>query len=131
MSLRSDFRLSFQLPHLRLRLVQPEAHVHFAVHRRRRRQMLSSLLVLVGLPEELAQMEMAVGRERTHAELASQGQGLAVVAFRRLESRRITMGSDFTEQAEAPRLVPALPTPVKASARVNGWSAPSAILSAS
>src|SRR6266568_3028599 len=34
MSLRSDFRLSFQLPHLRLRLVQPEAHVHFAVHRR-------------------------------------------------------------------------------------------------
>src|SRR6266404_5100204 len=100
--------MRLQLPHLRLRLVQPEAHVHFAVHRRRRRQMLSRLLVLVGLPKELAQMEMTVGGERTHAELASQGQGLAVVAFCRPVSRRITTGSDFTEQAEAPRLVPAL-----------------------
>src|SRR6266851_10488803 len=95
-------------PHLRLRLVQPEAHVHLTEHRRRRRQMLSSLLVLIGLPEEPAEVEVTVGGERTHAKLAGQSQSLAVVAFRRLENRRIATGSDFTEQAEAPRLVPAL-----------------------
>src|SRR5712692_4008411 len=96
------------LPHLRLRLVQPEAHVHLAVHRRRRRQMLSGLVRLVGLPEELTQVEVAVGDERTHAEVAGQGQGLAIVAFRRLDSRRIATGDDFAEQAETPRLVAAL-----------------------
>src|SRR3990170_701462 len=75
-----------------------QAHVHLAVHRCRRRQMLSGLLQVVGLPEELAEVEVAVGNERTHAEIAGQGQGLAVVAFRRLDSRSITTGDDFTER---------------------------------
>src|SRR5713101_4356591 len=101
-------RVSRQLPQLRLRLVRPEAHVHLAVHRRGRRQMLSSLVPLAGLPQELAEVKVAVGDERTHAELACQHQGLAVVAFRRLDSRRIASGDDFTEQAETPRLVAAL-----------------------
>src|SRR5712664_506144 len=70
--------------------------------------MLSCLLVLVGLPGEPAEVEVAVGGERPHAEVAGQGQGLAVVTYRRLESRRIATGDDFTEQAKAPRLVPAL-----------------------
>src|SRR5713226_6357764 len=85
-----------------------EAQVHLAVHRCRRRQMLSGLPMPVGLQEELAQVEVAMGDERTHAELAGQGQGLAIAAFRRLDSRRIATGDDFAEQAEAPRLVTAL-----------------------
>jgi hypothetical protein len=53
-------------------------------------------------------VEVAVGDEWTHAELAGQGQGLAMVAFRPLDSRRIALGGDFTKQAQTPRLVTAL-----------------------
>src|SRR5712692_8290558 len=105
---REAQRLSGQLSDLGLRPIQPEAHVHLAVHRCRRRQMLSGLPMPVGLQEELAQVEVAMGDERTHAEVAGQGQGLAIVAFRRLDSRRIATGDDFAEQAETPRLVAVL-----------------------
>ena len=70
--------------------------------------MLSGLLPPVGFSGEPAQVEMAVGDERTHVELAGQSQGLVVVAFGFLESRRITPGGDFTDQAETPRLVTTL-----------------------
>ena len=38
--------------------------------------MLSGLLKLVGLPEEPAEVEVALGYERTHAQLTGQSQGL-------------------------------------------------------
>src|SRR2546422_8502765 len=71
---------SHQRPHLRLGLLQPEPHVHLAVHRRRGGQMLLRLLALAGAPEELGEAEVAVGDEGAHAELAGERQRLAVVA---------------------------------------------------
>src|SRR5512132_4011557 len=64
-----------------LRLLQPEAHVHLAVHRRRDGEVLLRLLALARAPVELAEAEVTVGDEGAHAELAGEGQGLAVVAF--------------------------------------------------
>ena len=51
--------------------------------------MLSGLLKLVGLPEELAEVEVALGYERTHAQLTGQSQGLLVVGFRSLDNKGI------------------------------------------
>jgi hypothetical protein len=101
-------RLSYLFPHLRLRWVQPEMHTHLAVHPRRCRQMLSGLLLLIGRPQELTEVEVAVGDERLHPELTGQSQGPVVVVFRSLDSRRIATAGDFTEQAETPRLVTTL-----------------------
>src|SRR5215472_14744731 len=93
-----DHTLSTLRAHLRFRMVKPEGHLHLAVHRRRRRQMLSGLLVPAGLSKEPAQVEMDVSDEWTHLELCGQGQGLPIAALRRLDVRRVSAGSDFTEQ---------------------------------
>ena len=47
-----------------LGLLQPETHVHLAVHRRRGAELLLGLLALAGTPVQLAEAEMAVGGER-------------------------------------------------------------------
>ena len=47
----------------RLRLLQPEAHVHLAVHRRRGRQVLLGLRWVAGSAVECAEAEVAVGDE--------------------------------------------------------------------
>src|SRR2546422_10622603 len=62
---------SRRLSHLRLRLLQPEPHVHLAVHRRRGGEVLLRLLTLAGAPVELAKAEVAVGDERAHADFTS------------------------------------------------------------
>src|SRR5262245_5616977 len=54
---------SRQLFHLRLRLLQPERHLHLAVHRRRGGEVLLRLLALARAPVELAEAEVAVGDE--------------------------------------------------------------------
>ena len=42
---------------------------------------------------------MAVGQEWTHSQFVSQGKGLAVEGFGRLNLRGITMRSDLAEEA--------------------------------
>src|SRR6266481_6561821 len=49
--------MSGQLPHLRLRLLQPVRHVHLAVHRRCGREVFAGLLALACAPVELAEAE--------------------------------------------------------------------------
>lgn len=49
-----------QLPRLRLRLLQPEPHVHLAVHRRGGREVQSGLLLLARASVELAETKVAV-----------------------------------------------------------------------
>ena len=61
------------LPHLRLGLLQPEPHVHLAVHRRRGGEVLLGLLALARAPVELAEAEVAVGDEGAHAEFGGKG----------------------------------------------------------
>ena len=63
----------------RLRLFQPEAHVHLAIHRCGDRQVLGSLCPVTGAVEQLAQVEVAVGGQRAHLELIGPGEGLGVV----------------------------------------------------
>src|SRR5262245_51315134 len=70
--------------HLRPRLLQVEPHVHLAIHGRGHSDMLLRLLGSTGAPVELAETEVAVGDQRTHAELAGQRRGLMVETLRRL-----------------------------------------------
>jgi len=64
---------------VRLRLLEPEAHVHLAVHRCRDRQVLGSRCPVTGAVEQLAEAEVAVGGQRAHPELVGPGEGLGVV----------------------------------------------------
>src|SRR6266851_6318914 len=73
---------SRQRPHLRLRLLHPVRHPHLAVHRRRGGEMLTRVIPLVCSPVELAEADVAVGKERAHPELAGKRQGCTVVALR-------------------------------------------------
>src|SRR5215813_10463611 len=65
----------------RLRLVEPEAHLHVAVQGYGGAQCGVRLLSLAGGGIQRAEPPMAVGDERTHAERLGQGQGLQVVGF--------------------------------------------------
>ena len=70
--------------------------------------MLSSLLRPGHLPQQLAEMEMTVGSQGTHAQLVGQGQGFAVIGLCRFGIARIATRGDFAEQTETPRLLTAL-----------------------
>src|SRR5262245_8607777 len=71
-------KASPKLLQLRLDLLQPEAHVHLAVHRGRACQVLLGLPPVAGAAVEPAQAEVTVGGEGTHPELVGPGEGLAV-----------------------------------------------------
>src|SRR5437867_3516242 len=90
MRARKSFRArtgdtSFQYLQLRLRLLQPEPHVHLAVHRRRDGEVLVRVLTLARAPVELTEAEVAVGDKGAHAELLGQIEGLAIKALRSVE----------------------------------------------
>src|SRR2546426_5570263 len=88
---------SGQIPHLRLRLLQPEPHVHVAVHRRRGGEVLLGLLALARAPGELAEAEVAVRDERAHAARLGEGQRLAVVGLAALGVEPVGMDRDVAE----------------------------------
>src|SRR5215469_2650964 len=67
---------------LGLRLREPEAHIHLAVHRRRGGEVLARLLALARASAELAKAEMAVGDERAHAKLPGQRESFAIARAR-------------------------------------------------
>src|SRR5215213_7330502 len=52
-----------------------------------------------------AEAEVAVGRERAHAQLVGEGEHLMVVALGLLDVRRLGARGDLAEQPERPRLV--------------------------
>jgi len=97
-------RCSCQLPHLSLRLLQPEPHVHLTEHRSRDAQALLGLLPLSHSPIEPADTEVAAREERAQAQLL--GQRLCALAIQGggLEIRGALDGSDLTENLERPRL---------------------------
>src|SRR6266849_2627807 len=100
---------SGQFRHLCPGRVEPEPHVHLAVHRRRDGEVLARVIPLVRSPVEFAKAEVAVGDERAHPELLGQRPGLTIMAFRRLDVGRIRMGSDLAKETEGPRLMSTLP----------------------
>src|SRR5260370_20508621 len=93
---------------LGVRLLQPEAHVHLAVHRRRRAEVVLRLLALAGGPLELAEAEVAVGDGWATAELAGKRQRLAVGAFSVLGA---ACRCDVTAEAEGVGLASPSPQP--------------------
>jgi len=59
--------------------------------------------------EELTEVEVAVGGERSGPEHVSQGESLSVIALGLLEIDGITMRDDLAKQSETPGFVMALP----------------------
>src|SRR5713101_8630073 len=87
---------------LRLRLLQPELHVHLAVHRRRGGEVLLSLLALARAPVEFAEVEVAVGDEGAHPEFGGKGHRLAVVPLPVFRICRLAIRRDGASHAERP-----------------------------
>jgi hypothetical protein len=90
---------------LHLRLLQPEPHVHLAVHRRGGGEVLLGRLMVAGPPVELAEAEVAVGEKRAHPELVGQCGGLAVSRLGLIGMGWIATRGDLTKEVERPRLV--------------------------
>jgi hypothetical protein len=97
-------RLS-EAAHLCLGLIQPEPHIHLAVHRRSGREVFPGILTLALASVELAEAEVAVGDDRPYAQFLGKGQGLPVSGFGLFGIRRAAMRSDLAESPERPRLV--------------------------
>src|SRR5215475_7691105 len=97
---------------LRVRLLQPKAHVHLAVHGRRGGEVILRFMWLARAPGNLAEAEVAVGDQRAHAELAGERQRLAVVASGILGA---ACRRDVTDEAEGVGL--ACPSPQPAGER--------------
>src|SRR5262249_21609637 len=66
--------------HFRSGPLQPKPHIHVAVHRRRRSEMLPRSPVLAPAPMKLAETKMTVGDQRAHPELSGNAEGCSVVA---------------------------------------------------
>src|SRR5262249_33155092 len=94
--------------YLRLRLLQIKPHVHFVVQRGGDGEMLLCLLALARAPVESAEAEMAVGDERAHPELASKGQGVAIMLAGGLGLERVPLQRRVSEEAERPGFITAL-----------------------
>ena len=85
---------------LPLRLLEPEPHVQLAVHRHRGGEVLVSALALARLAVELAEAEVAVGDEGSHAARLGERQRLAVVGLAALGVEPVGMGRDVAEQVQ-------------------------------
>ena len=84
-----------QLTHLPFRLLQPVRHVHFAVHRHRRVEVLLCQLAIAVAAMELAETEVAVGSERPQCRgdrRASAPGGSSLQRLRRLPKQHPRLG---------------------------------------
>ena len=90
----------------RLRLGQPEGHLHSPVQVDGSRQLCTGLLPLTGRGIQRAEAPVAVGLERAHAEFVGQGESLAVVDFRLHNIGGIGVGLDGAELVQRARLIP-------------------------
>ena len=108
----------------RLRLFQPEAHAHLAVHGRRGGEVLTRRLALASDPGEPAEAEVAVGDEGSHTERLRERQRLAVVAGSALG---VACRRDVTGKAEGVGLVPRAPSRRVSASASRAWLAASSI----
>src|SRR5215831_4250433 len=102
--------------HLCFRLLRPVDHAHFAVHRYRGGEVLLSLPGIARAVMRLAETEVAVGNERTHAARFGEHQRLAVVAFGVLSAAR---RGNVTAEAKGVALASASP---QASGECQGFT---------
>ncbi len=95
----------FHLRQRRLRLRQPEGHVHGPVHRDGGRQLGMGLLPLASLRIQRPEATVAVRLEWAHAWLLGQGEGLLVMGCGRLTLWGIALHGDVAEESKRLRLV--------------------------
>jgi hypothetical protein len=91
----------------RLCLGQPERHVHGAVDADGSHKFSPGLLSPAYPGIQCAEVSVAVGLERAHAEILGQGEGLLVVGFGLLGSGGTGVGLDDAKLVQRERLVPA------------------------
>jgi hypothetical protein len=90
----------------RLRLGQPEGHVHGAVQVDGGGEFGTGLRSPAKPGVEGAKTVVAVCLQQAHAKLLGQGKGLAVVSCGLLDFRGLTLGGNVAQEAQDPRLVP-------------------------
>src|SRR5262249_35836353 len=83
-----------------LGLWEPEGHLHCLVQIDSCGELGAGLLPLAGLGIQRAEAPVAVGLERTHAQILGQGEGLLVVRFGWLDLRGIAPRRNIAEQGE-------------------------------
>jgi hypothetical protein len=88
------------LVRLRLRLLQPEAHVHLAVQRRCVSQVLAGLLALACVPAELTEAEVAVSDEWAHPQSFGNRERLPVVGLSSFSIKSVKTDSEVGEQVQ-------------------------------
>jgi hypothetical protein len=113
---------STSFPEGQLRLLQPEHHVHLAVHRLGGRQVLLRPRIGSGSPIERAEAKVAMGRQWAHAEILCQGPGFAVAGLGLLHVGCSAVEGDLAEKVEDIGLVAALLMGQRELTRVAGES---------
>src|SRR6266481_4335815 len=106
-------RYSFlsQLLEFRFCLFEPEAHLHLPHHCDRSSEMLFSLLSAPYPPVQFTQTNVAMRDERTHAELFSEGESLAIVGFCPPDIKGIFARRDLAKEQKSVRFVSSLFVP--------------------
>ena len=89
-----------ELTHRSVHLLQPELHIHLAVHRGRGCEVLAGLVALARKLQELPEAEVTVGDERAHAPRLGERQRLAVLGLATLGIASIRMGHDVAAQVQ-------------------------------
>src|SRR5262245_14887909 len=88
-----------------LHLREPEGHVNGAVEVASSGESQASLLYTAHLVIQCPEPHVAMRLQRAHANLLSQGEGLAVVGFGQRALRRRAPQRDLTEEAQGIRLI--------------------------
>src|SRR5439155_22048213 len=83
-----------------LNVLQPEPHIHLAIHRPRGVEVLTSRAATADTPIESAETEVTMGDEWTHAVSFGERQRLAVVSFGPLGVESVGTGRDIAQQVQ-------------------------------
>src|SRR5215467_3959362 len=87
-------------PPFRLRLLQPEPHVHLSEHGDGGREMLFTLLSSTGAQVHLAKAQVAVRDQWPHAAVTSQFQRTTIVVLTALGIEQRRLRGDITEEVQ-------------------------------
>src|SRR5215510_1389657 len=107
--LRTTFSQSWSPLHLRqrrLRLRQPEGHLHGVVQRDSSRKLGAGLLWPAAPCIQRTEATVAVGLQRAHAKLRGQGEGLVVVGCGLRGRQWLSLRCNLADEPQGIRLIP-------------------------
>src|SRR5262249_55669426 len=102
------FLILTQFPQLRFSLFQPQSHFHLPHQRDAFVEMLLRQWQITASPIKFSQTNLAMRYERTHSEVFSESEGLAIVVFRLSDIKRLFARRDLAEEPKCVRLVSSL-----------------------